>query len=359
MQRIFNIVIFIILLIFEHQSSACTAFCLKTRSEIFLAKNFDWEIEHGYVFLNERGLNKTILNTNPFKKADYSWQSKYRSITFNQFGKEFPLGGMNEKGLVIEELNMAPVKLIPDSAKQNINEFQLVQYLLDNCKSVDETIKELEKFQCKPLFQILHYMIADKLGNVIIAEFNGYDFNIYFSEKTGFPVLSNNNYTESLKYLTKFQGFGGDLLIRNRPGSNERFVSVCNLLTKYNNQPPVTYSFQILNTVKQEDTRWSLVYDIKNLSVNFIFHSCKMVKVFDFKDLVGLETISGLGANLTDCKLTGNNGLKTVSAEENTFLIQNVFSFYAQQDNSEVICNLLYQMAMVGNRNLKGIKNED
>ncbi|MEE4286027.1 MAG: hypothetical protein V2I31_07755 [Mariniphaga sp.] len=84
-----------------------------------------------------------------------------------------------------------------------------------------------------------------------------------------------------------------------------------------------------------------------------------MVKVFDFKDLVGLETISGLGANLTDCKLTGNNGLKTVSAEENTFLIQNVFSFYAQQDNSEVICNLLYQMAMVGNRNLKGIKNED
>jgi hypothetical protein len=84
-----------------------------------------------------------------------------------------------------------------------------------------------------------------------------------------------------------------------------------------------------------------------------------MVKVFDFKDFVGLETISGLGANLTDCKLTGNNGLKTVSAEENTFLIQNVFSFYAQQDNSEVIYNLLYQMAMVGNRNLKGIKNED
>jgi hypothetical protein len=359
MQRIFNVFVFIILLIFEHQSSACTAFCLKTRNEIFLAKNLDWEIEHGYVFLNERGLNKTILNTNPFKKADYSWKSKYRSITFNQFGKEFPLGGMNEQGLVIEELNMAPVKLIPDSAKQSINEFQLVQYLLDNCKSVDETIKELEKFQCKPLFQILHYMIVDKLGNVIIAEFNGYDFNIYFSDKTGFPVLSNNNYTESLKYLAKFQGFGGDLLIKNRPGSNERFVSVSNLLTKYNNQPPVTYSFQILDTVKQGDTRWSLVYDIKNLSVNFKFHSCEMVKVFDFKDLVGLETISGLGANLTDCKLTGNDELKTVSAEENTFLIQNVFSFYAPQDNSEVICNLLNKMAMLGNRNLKGIKNED
>lgn len=358
MQRIFNILIFIILLTFEHQSSACTAFCLKTRNEIFLAKNLDWEIENGYVFLNERGLNKTILNTNHFKKADYSWQSKYRSITFNQFGKEFPLGGMNEKGLVIEELNMAPVKLIPDSAKQNINEFQLVQYLLDNCKSVDETIKELEKFQCKPLFQFLHYMIADKLGNVIIAEFNGYDFNIYFPEKTGFPVLSNNNYAESLKYLTKFQGFGGDLLISNRPGSNERFVSVCNLLTKYNNQPPVTYSFQILNTVKQEDTRWSLVYDIKNLSVNFKFHSCKMVKVFDFKDFLGLETISGLGANLTDCKLTGNNGLKTISTEENTQLIQNTLSLFYEKTKAETDTFLLNKITIHSNRNLKTMKNE-
>jgi choloylglycine hydrolase len=29
-----------------------------------------------------------------------SWISKYGSITFNQYGREFPTGGMNEKGLV-------------------------------------------------------------------------------------------------------------------------------------------------------------------------------------------------------------------------------------------------------------------
>jgi len=176
-----------------------------------LGKNLDWAIEDGYVFFNERGLNKTILSTNPFMKSFFSWQSKYQSITFNQFGKEFPLGGMNEHGLVIEELNMSPVMLFRDSTKKLINEFQLVQYLLDNCKSVDETIHQLKNFQYKPLFQTLHYIIADRTGNVIVAEFNGSDFDIYFPGKTGFPVLSNNKYNESLKYLTNFKGFGGNL----------------------------------------------------------------------------------------------------------------------------------------------------
>ena len=31
-----------------------------------------------------------------------SWTSKFGNVTFNQYGKEFPTGGMNENGLVIE-----------------------------------------------------------------------------------------------------------------------------------------------------------------------------------------------------------------------------------------------------------------
>lgn len=353
MKHLFFILLLIPVLVFVRDLKACTAFCLKNADGIFLAKNLDWEIESGYLFLNERGTDKFILNTEIFNRNEFCWKSKYRNITFNQFGKEFPFGGMNEQGLVIEELNMAPVTLIRDSTKQIINEFQLVQYVLDNCKSVDETIEQLRKFQCEPLFQTLHYIITDRLGNVIVVEFNGSDFIIYFPGKTGFPVLSNNNYNESLKYLTKFQGFGGDLPIINRPGSNERFVSVASLLASYNNQPPVTYSFQILDTVKQEDTKWSLVYDIKNLRVNFVFHTCKTIKVFDFRNLIEFKSVAGLGGSLSDCNFLNSDGLNKVTSKENTLLIQNVFSFYAQLDKSEVNYNLLYQMAGLGNQNLE------
>lgn len=358
MQRLIYILSFVILLIFEQQSSACTAFCLKADDDIFLAKNLDWEIESGYLFLNERGLYKSILNTDRFNKTEFNWLSKYRSITFNQFGKEFPLGGMNEKGLVIEELNMSPCKLVLDSTKQRINEFQLVQYLLDNCKSVEEIIGQLEEFQCEPLFQTLHYLIADRLGNVIVAEFNGSDFNIFSSNKTGYPILSNNNYNESLKYLTNFQGFGGDLPIINRQGSNERFVSVANLLAQFSNQAPLNYSFQILNTVEQKDTKWSLVYDIKNLRISFKFHSCKTVKVIDFMNLIKLESLSAFGGNLSDCNFISKDCLTTVTSGENTRLIRNVFSLLSQEMAADLDNNLLYQMANMGNQYLKCIKNE-
>ena len=34
------------------------------------------------------------------------WQSKYASVTFNQYGVELPTGGINEKGLVVEIMGL-------------------------------------------------------------------------------------------------------------------------------------------------------------------------------------------------------------------------------------------------------------
>jgi len=143
------------------------------------------------------------------------------------------------------------------------------------------------------------------------------------------------------------------LPIKNRQGSNERFISVANLLARYSNQLPITYSFQVLDTVKQEDTRWSLVYDIKNLTVSFKFHSCNTIKVFDFKELGLLESVSSLGGDLSNCNFINNDGLNTVTSEENTQLIRNVFSLLSQEIEADIDYNLLYQMAILGNQNLK------
>jgi penicillin V acylase-like amidase (Ntn superfamily) len=111
----------------------------------------------------------------------------------------------------------------------------LVQYVLDNCQTINEVIEQLNKFQCRPIIQQLHYLIADRFGCTSVVEFNGSEFDFYDADKTGFPILSNNRYNLSLKYLTNFNGFGGDLPIKNRPGSNERFVTVANLLVSRHN----------------------------------------------------------------------------------------------------------------------------
>jgi len=348
-----GILLFVFSLVLMPESNACTAFCLKKGNKIYLAKNLDWGIGAGYLFLNERGVNKSILNTGQLNKNEFGWRSKYKSITFNQFGKEFPLSGMNEHGLVVEELNMVPVMLKPDSTKQQINEFQLVQYLLDNCKSTDEAIEQLNKFQLKPLLQPLHYLIADKQGNVVIVEFNSSDFNIYSAKKTGLPVLSNNNYKQSLKYLKNFQGFGGDLPIKYSLASNDRFVSVANLLEQYNGQEPISYVFLILDTVRQYDTKWSMVYDINNLTVSFQFHSCDTIKLFDFKSLVELESVSGLGADLTDCNAVSVKDMSYITKDDNTRLLQEVFSQIGRLTEREADSGLLGKMIMMGNQHLE------
>jgi choloylglycine hydrolase len=63
--------------------------------QVLLAKNLAFPIGEGIILINKRGVLKTAY-ISQYKKL--SWRSKYGSITFNQFGKEFPLGEMNEAG---------------------------------------------------------------------------------------------------------------------------------------------------------------------------------------------------------------------------------------------------------------------
>jgi len=57
-------------------------------------RNYDWITATGMVCTNLRGLQKISL-AGRWKIS--RWVSQYGSITFNQYGKEFPAGGMNEK----------------------------------------------------------------------------------------------------------------------------------------------------------------------------------------------------------------------------------------------------------------------
>jgi len=277
--------IFYIIIITIMQSSllmACTAFCLKDSTQLILAKNFDWPINDGLIFLNKKGVPKVAFTQQPKK---ISWVSKYGSITFNQFGKEFPLGGMNEAGLVIEELNLFG-KGHQDDSLYTVNEFQWVQYFLDNYSSVNEIVHNFPPLTVSPIFVNLHYLISDKQGNTAIIEFYDGKIHTYHGKEIQYPVLSNNTYRNSLKYINNFKGFGGDLPIRNETTSGERFVKAVVLIKNMHNrinESLVSTAFSILDSVKQKDTQWSIVYDIRNSKIFFYTSICKKIKIIDIK----------------------------------------------------------------------------
>jgi penicillin V acylase-like amidase (Ntn superfamily) len=74
-------------------SLACTTFCLANKDEVLFGRNYDWMIGDALIFVNKRSVIK--IATVEESPTPAKWMSKYGSVTFNQYGRELPTGGMN------------------------------------------------------------------------------------------------------------------------------------------------------------------------------------------------------------------------------------------------------------------------
>ena len=116
----------------------------------------------------------------------------------------------------------------------------------------------------------LHYIATDKEGNTAVIEIANGQLKVYNQNTLPYPVLSNNLYPNSLKYLRNYKGFGGQMPVVHRQGSNERFVSVCSIMEKSGEiKNPDKFAMRILDTVKQHDTQLSIIYSPDKMTIRF------------------------------------------------------------------------------------------
>jgi len=270
MTRILYLPIIIVLAFFPSRNKAytCTAFSLVKKDTSVVGKNLDWPIGEGHIIINQRNIRKySWLNNN---LAGINWTSRYGSVTLNQFGKEFPLGGMNEAGLVVEELSCSPTVYNQDKHLPGINELQWIQYQLDNFATVEEVINHLSGIRIEKWMFGLHYFVADRYGRTAIIEFLEGKPAVFFGDNLPLSVLSNNSYENSLQYLKHYEGFGGkNKIVEGRTGSQERFLQVAYMLNFPGESEDgiIDFAYEILNRVSQSDTQWSIVYDLTNLHI--------------------------------------------------------------------------------------------
>jgi len=124
---------------------SCTTFLLDNGGQPLFGRNLDWYLGDGLVIINKRGVEKTA-NPDPFNRVNLlTWTSKYGSATFNQHGREFPLGGMNEAGLVVETMVLEETEYPSPDSRPEIEILQWVQYQLDNFSTIEESGKPSEK----------------------------------------------------------------------------------------------------------------------------------------------------------------------------------------------------------------------
>jgi len=267
------------------EAQAGTAFVLRGRGAVLLAKNLDWPVGDGYIFVNKRKVEKKAFGGD--SSAAFGWTSKYGSVTFNQFGREFPLGGINEAGLVIEELS-GPAEYPPPDERPSLSELQWIQYHLDNCRSVKEVIKSDRALRVSRFLHHLHYLVADKKGNMAVIEFSRGKMVSYSGDALIVPVLADNSYPESLKYLELHRGFGGDRTVSNGPESNERFVRAATILSDLRwlgQRAFVDDAFVALRSVEQDDTQWSIAYSIPGRRIFFKTRAHRRYKIISLEEL--------------------------------------------------------------------------
>ena len=263
--KFFSSLPFILLLIISTKAAeACTTFCIQKNGKKVFGKNYDWVTGTGMMHSNVSGLQKTALSIE--EGNTLKWVSKYGSITFNQFGKEFPNGGMNEKGLVVELMWLNESGYPQKDERPSLSVLQWIQYQLDNAANVEEVIASDTKIRVFSTGTPQHYLVADKKGGVATIEFLEGKMKVHKEETLPYPVLANSTYTASLASLKANAGKGNN--------SMRRFSTACEMIKKYQvqeiNTPLVDYAFEVLGKVAQGPfTKWSIVYDIDNMVISF------------------------------------------------------------------------------------------
>lgn len=260
-------------------SMACTTFFLNKNGQLVFGRNYDWISGAGIVHSNQRGLFKT--SAVPGSKL--SWVSTYGSFTFNQYGKEFPTGGMNEKGLVVELMWLDGTTYSPEDDRAAISVLQWIQYQLDNNASVDEVIASDKNIRIGTGETPLHYLVADAGGHTASIEFLNGKMVVHKGDEMPYSVLTNHTYQKSLEATQN------SLRTNKLPGDNslDRFVTACKMVTELKttaeNVSLTGYAFSILDKVAQGDyTKWSIVYDVSNKNILFKTAGFKPIKSFSF-----------------------------------------------------------------------------
>jgi len=256
----------------------CTTFVLQHQNKIVFSRNLDWITGSGFIITNPRNVEKTALVA-PSEKA-IEWTSKYGSMTFNQIGRDFPYGGINETGLVVEHMTLEQTQYPAKDDRYAMSANQWIQFQLDNYSTVEEVLNSDTLLRIVDATSKYHFLICDKLGNVATIEFLHGKMVSHIKYSLPIPVLANSTYESSLACYKTDGNTDSNRSLYNFSTAAHRIQEN----KESSNDSIVNDAFEILKSVNQGvGTKWSIVYDITNMRIYF--------KIFETPTIVGAKKI--------------------------------------------------------------------
>jgi choloylglycine hydrolase len=256
----------------------CSSVCLDKNGQLILGSTVDWILGDGMVVVNKRHVVKRGFwyKNNP----DWTWTSKYGSITLTMEGREFPIRGMNERGLVVVEMMLAETRHPAAGRLPVLSGSQWIQYQLDTSATVKEVIASDRVVRIEPTDwagMASHFLICDKSGTIAGIEWLAGKMTVYTGDKLPIPAMVNSTY---------------ESCTTNGDDPSGRFKTIAQMYAAYDaaqTRDGASYVFSILEAVADKlsppfATKWRMAFDVRAMRLYWKTAENTRLRYVDFKD---------------------------------------------------------------------------
>jgi choloylglycine hydrolase len=343
-KKVLRLTVFLLLiLVTKYELYGCTAFSLKQDNKAVVGCSYDWELDDGLIFVNKRGIKKEAIVISP-DESPAQWVSVYGSVTFNQYGREIPIMGMNEAGLVLSSLWLDETQYPePDGRKAVTN---WMQYVLDTCGSIGGIQEKSKKVKIDKLMPAsLQFFVCDENGQAAVFEFLEGKMVCITGDNMPVPVITNYTYNSRIKLYEKWKQ--GDSLKNVR---DRRFIKAARSLEQKQvgkNKRIEEQAFSILDTVRQGNfTKWQIVFNQtkKQITYKTLRRPTEKTVRFEKLDFNPETPVKMISINTTKTGLL-NPYFAEFDADVNHWLVRYSFSKTEFPNELEVPESLIEQIA--------------
>jgi len=229
----------------------CSLFAAMGGADKFYGRNFDWEMSPALLLFNHPtdGYASVSMVDMAYLGIDGD-VNKLTELSLDQRkalleAPFLPFDGMNERGLAVGMAAVTLGDMKPDPNKETIDSLMVIRKMLDQAANVDEAVVILQSYNIDwGSGPPLHYLIADRSGRAVLAEFYEGKLQLLPNDKpwhlaTNFLISAVNG--SAVGQCARYDKLEGQL------STTDRGLDVGDAMS-------------LLQDVSQANTQWSVVY---------------------------------------------------------------------------------------------------
>lgn len=229
----------------------CSLFAAMGDADKLYGRNFDWEASPALLLFNHPtdGYDSVSMVDMTYLGIDADI-NKLTELPLDQRqalleAPALPFDGMNERGLAVGMAAVSSGNMKSDPNKETIDSLMVIRKMLDQAANVDEAAAILQNYNIDwGSGPPLHYLIADRLGRAVLAEFYQGKLHLIPNDK---PWHLAANFL-----LSSVNG--------SSAGQCARYDKLDQTLSNAEGNLEAGQAMSLLKDVSQATTQWSIVY---------------------------------------------------------------------------------------------------